>query len=158
VCGVTPISMTKSRVPLVKMNKSRRVVKSFAIGSILMTQLISGATASGASAKTHANDSRIRQEIVAVEKTSATTNTILADVVKRMETALTHHLSTYSFTLLHSTETLLENKYRSKGLKIDWNISPDAKLFVVVKLSRKTYCYRGTGSYRIKLVKSSRCK
>ena len=123
-----------------------------------MTQLISGATASGASAKTHANDSSFRQEIVAVEKTSATTNTILADVVKRMEPALTHFFSTNSLTLLYCTETLLETKYRSKGLKIDWKTSPDAKLFVVFKLSRKTYCYRGTGSYRIKLVKSSRCK
>jgi hypothetical protein len=75
-----------------------------------------------------------------------------------MEPALTHFFSTNSLTLLYCTETLLENKYRSKGLKIDWKTSPDAKLFVVFKLSRKTYCYRGTGSYRIKLVKSSRCK
>jgi hypothetical protein len=158
VCGVTPISMTKSRVPIVNTKKNRRLLKSFAIGSILMTQLISGATASGTPVKTHTHDVSVHRQTVAIEKTSATANSILADVVKRMEPALTHFLSTYSFTLLNSTETLLENKYRSKGLSIDWNISPDAKLFVVVKLSRKTYCYRGTGSYRIKLVKSSRCK
>ena len=148
----------KSRVPVVNTKKNYRLLKSFAVGSILMTQLICGATASGVSAKAHTQDVRIQGEIVAIERNSASTNAILADVVKRMEPALTHFLSTYSFTLLNSTETLLENKYRSKGLKIDWNISPDAKLFVAVKLSSKTYCYRGTGSYRIKLVKSSRCK
>ncbi len=141
-----------------KMNKSRRVVISFAVGSILMTQLISGATVSSAPVKTQTTDICVRREIVAVEKISATTNTILTDVVKRMEPALTHFFSTNSLTLLYCTETLLETKYRSKGLKIDWKTSPDAKLFVVFKLSRKTYCYRGTGSYRIKLVKSSRCK
>ena len=89
---------------------------------------------------------------------SNSTNSILRDVVRQMEPALTNFLSTYSSALLNSTIVKLESKYKTNKLSIDWDISSDAKLFVVVKVDNKQYCYQGTGEYRIKLVKSKRCR
>ena len=89
---------------------------------------------------------------------SNSTNSILRDVVRQMEPALTNFLSTYSSALLNSTIVKLESKYKTNRLSIDWDISSDAKLFVVVKVDNKQYCYQGTGEYRIKLVKSKRCR
>lgn len=89
---------------------------------------------------------------------SNSTNSILRDVVRQMEPALTSFLSTYSSSLLNSTIVRLEGKYKTNKLSIDWNISSDAKLFVAVKVDAKQFCYQGTGEYRIKLVKSKRCR
>ena len=85
------------------------------------------------------------------------TNSVLADIRRYMEPALTDFLSTYIDSNLVSTMVRLEKKYRSKRLNLDYNISKDAKLFVVIELSGKRYCYRGTGEYRIRLISSKRC-
>ncbi len=82
---------------------------------------------------------------------------ILADVVRQMEPALTNFLTKYDFTKLNSTMDKLETKYKKNRLSIDYSVSNDAKLFVVVRIGLKKYCYRGTGNNRIKLYKSTRC-
>ena len=88
---------------------------------------------------------------------TASTASILSEVVRKMEPALEDFLTTYSFTKLTPTIDKLEYKYRSKKLNIDYNFS-DNKLFVAVKLSGKRFCYRATTpGNRIKLVKSTRC-
>ena len=88
---------------------------------------------------------------------TASTASILSEVVRKMEPALEDFLTTFSFTKLTPTIDKLEYKYRSKKLNIDYNFS-DNKLFVAVKLSGKRFCYRATTpGNRIKLVKSTRC-
>ena len=82
---------------------------------------------------------------------------VLKDVLKQMAPALTNFLTTYSFTKINATESYLESKYSSKRLGISWDISNDAKMFVVVLLSGKRYCYEVKGEYSAKLVKSARC-
>lgn len=82
---------------------------------------------------------------------------ILRDVVKQMAPAITNFLTTYSFTKIQAAESSLESKYASKRLNISWDVSTDAKMFVVVLLSGKKYCYQVKGEYSATLVKSSRC-
>ena len=89
---------------------------------------------------------------------SATIKSILSDVVRQMEPALTDFMTTYSFDWVSRTTNNLESKYRSNSLSIDWDISSDAKLFVIIKVSGKQYCYTNTGAYSIKLKKSTRCR
>lgn len=89
---------------------------------------------------------------------SATINSILSDVVRQMEPALTDFMTTYSFDRVSRTTNNLEAKYRSNRLSIKWDISSDAKLFVIIKVSGKQYCYTNTGAYSIKLRKSTRCR
>ena len=89
---------------------------------------------------------------------SATINSILSDVVRQMEPALTDFMTTYSFDRVSRTANNLEAKYRSNRLSIDWDVSSDAKLFVIIKVSGKQYCYTNTGAYSIKLKKSTRCR
>lgn len=82
---------------------------------------------------------------------------VLKEVVRLIEPAITNFLTTYSFSQLNSTESQLELKYKSRRLSISWDISKDAKMFVVLVLSGKRSCYQVTGEYRAKLTKSSRC-
>ena len=89
---------------------------------------------------------------------SATINSILNDVIQQMQPALTNFMTTYSFDQVSRTANNLEAKYRSNRLSIDWDISSDAKLFVIVKVNGKQYCYTNTGTYSIKLNKSTRCR
>ena len=89
---------------------------------------------------------------------SATINSILRDVIRQMEPALTNFMTTYSFNRITSTTSSLERKYQSNSLSISWDISSDAKLFVVIKVNGKQFCYTNIGAYSIKLVKSKRCK
>ena len=89
---------------------------------------------------------------------SATINSILSDVVRQMEPALTDFMTTYSFDRVSRTQSNLEAKYRANSLSIDWDVSSDAKLFVVIKVRGKQYCYTNTGAYSIKLKKSTRCR
>ena len=91
-------------------------------------------------------------------QSSANINSILRDVVKQMEPALTDFMTTYSFDRVSRTQSNLEAKYRANSLSIDWDVSSDAKLFVVIKVSGKQYCYTNTGAYSIKLKKSTRCR
>jgi hypothetical protein len=89
---------------------------------------------------------------------SASINSILNDVTRQMEPALTDFMTTFSFNRVSKTESNLEAKYRSKKLSINWDVSSDSKLFVVIKVSGKQYCYTNTGKYSIKLRKSTRCR
>lgn len=89
---------------------------------------------------------------------ASTINSILKDVIRQMEPALTNFMTTFSFNQITSTTSSLERKYSSNRLSIDWNISSDAKLFVVIKVNGKQFCYTNIGAYSIKLVKSKRCK
>ena len=89
---------------------------------------------------------------------SATINSILRYVIRQMEPALTNFMTTYSFNRITSTMSSLERKYQSNSLSISWDISSDAKLFVVIKVNGKQFCYTNIGAYSIKLVKSKRCK
>ena len=89
---------------------------------------------------------------------SASINSILNDVIRQMEPALTDFMTTFSFDRVSRTANNLEAKYRSNGLSVKWDVSSDAKLFVVVKVSGKQYCYTNIGSYSIKLRKSTRCR
>ena len=97
------------------------------------------------------------QQATDIQIITASTASILSEVVRKMEPALEDFLTTFSFTKLTPTIDKLEFKYRSKKLNIDYNFS-DNKLFVAVKLSGKRFCYRATTpGNRIKLVKSTRC-
>jgi len=89
---------------------------------------------------------------------SASINSILNDVIRQMEPALTDFMTTFSFDRVSRTANNLEAKYRSNGLSVKWDISSDSKLFVVVKVSGKQYCYTNIGVYSIKLRKSTRCR
>ena len=92
-----------------------------------------------------------------IQMFTASTVSILSEVVRKMEPALEGFLSTYSGVKLSITIEKLEYKYRSKKLSIDYDFS-DSTLFVAVKLSGKRFCYRATTpGNRIKLVKSTRC-
>jgi len=89
---------------------------------------------------------------------AATINSILKDVIRQMEPALTIFMTTFSFNQITSTTSSLERKYRANSLSINWDVSSDAKLFVVIKVNGKQFCYTNIGAYSIKLVKSKRCK
>jgi hypothetical protein len=86
-----------------------------------------------------------------------TDEAVLKDVLKQMAPAITNFLTTYSFTKINAAESYLESKYSRRVLAISWNISDDAKMFLVVSLSGKRYCYEVKGDYSAQLVKSSRC-
>ena len=89
---------------------------------------------------------------------TASTASILSEVVRKMEPALEDHLTTYTWTKLNGTIDKLEYKYRRLKLTVENKVSKDAKWFVVIRLSGKRFCYRATTpGNRIKLVKSTRC-
>ena len=88
---------------------------------------------------------------------SSSDRKILSKVVREMEPVLTRFLTNFDINALTSSVVKLERKYKARKLDIDYNISRDAKLFLVVKISNKRHCYQGTGNNRIKLVKSKRC-
>jgi hypothetical protein len=89
---------------------------------------------------------------------STTTASILSEVLRKMEPALEDSLTyPYSQDKLSSTREKLMQKYRLKKMTIK-EVFSDDKLFVVIKLMGKRFCYRATTpGNRIKLVKSTRC-
>lgn len=88
---------------------------------------------------------------------SISTSTILADVVRQMEPALTDFFTTWSFDMVTQTQSRLENKYKRYRLSVNFDVSKDAKLFVTVKISGKRYCYTNVGANSIRLKSSKRC-
>lgn len=89
---------------------------------------------------------------------TASTASILSEVIRKMEPALEDHLTTYTWTKLNGTIDKLDYKYRRLKLTVENKVSKDAKWFVVIRLSGKRYCYVATTpGNRIKLVKSTRC-
>jgi len=136
------------------MKKFTKVSLQFAILMTLFAQ-----SGSSVSASPNRAENRIQYTLVGTSKpiTKHTDAAVLKDVLKQMAPAVTNFLTTYSFTKINSTESYLESKYSSKRLDISWDISNDAKMFVVILLSGKRYCYEVKGEYSARLVKSSRC-
>lgn len=136
------------------MKKSTKITIQVTILMILFAH--SGSPLSASPNKT---ENQIQHTLVDTTKpiTKHTDAAVLKDVLKQMAPAVTNFLTTYSFTKINATESYLESKYSSKRLGISWDISSDAKMFVVVLLSGKRYCYEVKGEYSARLVKSSRC-
>jgi hypothetical protein len=111
-----------------------------------------------AAATTDFNQNFIVDTTSSFNRPSVTDSSILRDVIRQMEPALTEFMTTFSFVRLSKTTSNLEAKYRSNKLSVKWDVSSDAKLFVVIKVSGKQYCYTNTGDYSIKLRKSTRCR
>jgi len=111
-----------------------------------------------AAATTDSNQNFIADTTSSFNRPSVTDSSILRDVIRQMEPALTEFMTTFSFVRLSKTTSNLEAKYRSNKLSVKWDVSSDAKLFVVIKVNGKQYCYTNTGDYSINLRKSTRCR
>ena len=111
-----------------------------------------------AAATTDSKQNFIADTTSSFNRPSVTDSSILRDVIRQMEPALTEFMTTFSFVRLSKTTSNLEAKYRSNKLSVKWDVSSDAKLFVVIKVNGKQYCYTNTGDYSINLRKSTRCR
>ena len=137
------------------MKKFSRGTLGFLLAMTLFVQV--GSTALAESPKV---EKQIHQTLMGADRYTKNDSdaSILKDVVKRMTPAITDFLMNWKFKMIGDTTYYLESKYAYKRLKIDWdNVTSDGKMFVVVLLSGKKYCYQVKGEYSATLVKSSRC-